>query len=554
MSGIVGLRVRRPHARWTLAIIAGVATVCMVAAGCASNPSNRSPRNDESKSSGEAVVSIAPGKAAATSPVQKLTIGYSGPFTSLDTTGGAGGSGYFIMGQLSLETLLRVTPDGKLQPWLATSWTQNSPTEYVYTLRQGVKFWDGNELTADDVVFSLTRNAGVALGKAGFYGSVSKIQARDPHTVVVTLKHPDAAWKNTPGLAYAQIYQKAFTEAHQDTFGKPGTLVMGTGPWKVNSLDPTKGAEYAANPTYWGGEPPIKHITVKFYQSETSLALAMRAGEVDLAPVVGEPDSFKSASGVQVVTRTTCGSSLFSMPTQTAPWSDVHVRRAVAYALDKQELLKVTGGANIDTLDTVIAPSLLQNLGDAGAADAALKTLPTYPHDMDKAKQEIAQSSRPNGFSATIASGNDQATLKINQAIAAQLKTIGINLEIKPMTQTAYYAVLLGPADKRPPLFISTGGCAPDPSWGNNFIGDRRLNLANYHPAEVDTLIADGLATTDPAKRLQIYIQILDKLATDLPYIPLFREGTSYASNNFEWVNFGDFWAHTCWPLNIKPR
>ncbi|WP_432990314.1 ABC transporter substrate-binding protein [Dactylosporangium sp. CA-233914] len=551
MSNIVGVRVRPPRARRTLAITAGVTTVCMVAAGCASN---RSPRNDGPKSSSEPVVSIAPGKPAATSPIQKLSIGYAAPYTSLDPTGGASGSGYFYAGQFSLETLLRVTPDGKLQPWLATSWTENSPTEYVYTLRQGVKFWNGNELTADDVVYSLMRDGGPALGKAGFYGSVSKIEARDPHTVVVTLKHPDAAWKNTPGMAYSQIYEKAFTEAHQDTFGKPGTLVMGTGPWKVDSLDPTKGAEYSANPTYWGGEPPIKHITVKFYQSETSLALAMRAGEVDLAPSVSEPDTFKSASGVRVTTRTTCGSSLFSMPTQTAPWSDVHVRRAVAYAINKQDLLKATGGANIDTLDTVIAPSLLQNLGDAGAADAALNTLPKYPHDLDKAKQELAQSSQPNGFSATIVSTNDQATLKINQAIAAQLKTIGINLEIKPMTTTEYYEVLLGPADQRPPGFISTGGCAPDPSWDNIFIGKGGLNVANYHPAEVDTLIADGLATTDPAKRLQTYIQILDKLGTDLPYIPLFREGTSYASNNFEWVNFGDFWAYSCWPLNIKRR
>lgn len=551
MSSIAGLWAREPRMRRTLAVAASVATLCLVAAGCASS---QSPGRDGSTSSNAALVSVAPGKGVATSPVPKLTVGFSPAFSSLDPTGGSSGSGYYYMGQLSLETLLQITPDGELKPGLATSWKQNSPTEYVYNLRQGVKFWDGSELTADDVVFSLTRDGGKSLGKKGFFGSVSTIEARDPHTVVVTLKQPDASWKNTPGLPYAQIYQKAFTEAHKSTFGKPGTLLMGTGPWKVDSFDPTKGAEYTANPTYWGGEPSIKHISVKFYQTETSLALAMRAGQVDLAPIISQPDSFESASGVSVTTRTTCGTSLFSMPTQTAPWNDIHVRRAVAYALDKKDLLKATGGADIDTLDNLIAPSLLRNLGDAGAADAALKTLPTHPFDLDKAKQEMGQSAKPKGFSAEVASTNDQSTLRITQAIAAQLKKIGINLDIKPMTPTAYYDVLLGPADERPPTFITTGGCAPDPSWDNLFIANGTLNAANYHPAEVDQLVADGLSTSDPAARLKAYTQILDKLATDLPYIPLFHEGASYASDKFEWVNFGDFWPSTSWPLNFKPR
>lgn len=551
MSRIPDLRARSPRMRRTRVIAAGAAAVCLVVAGCANN---QPPGADRKTTDGGSIVSVEPGKSVATSPIPKLTVGFSPAYTSLDPTAGKAGSGYYYMGQLSLETLLQLTPDGKLQPGLAASWKQNSPTEYVYNLRQGVKFWDGKDFTADDVVFSLTRDGGESFGKSGFYGSVDKIEARDPHTVVVKLKKPDTSWKYTPALPYSQIYQKAFTEAHKDSFGAPGTLVMGTGPWKVTKFDPNKGAEYTANPAYWGGEPPIKQLNVNFYQTETSLALAMRAGQVDVAPAVAAPDSFASSSGVKVTTRSTCGTSLFSMPTQTAPWNDIHVRLAVAAALDKKELLKATAGADVDTLDTLIAPSLLHNIGDPAAADAALAKIEKHPYDLAKAKEELAKSSKPTGFSGTLTSTNDQGSLRISQAIAAQLKKIGINLEIVPLSTTAYYEVLLGPAEKRPPTYITTGGCSPDASWDNFFLGDGGLNVANYHPAEMDQLLVDGKSATDPAKQLQTYTRILEMIATDVPYVPLFHEGATYASKNYEWVNFGDYWTSTSWPMNFKPR
>lgn len=542
---------RSRRVRRLLATAAAVAVTCGLAAGCAGSDSPA--RKNGGQSGNPPLPSLAPGKAVATSPIQNVTVGFSLPATNMAPD--SGGYGYYMFGQLSLEQLLVTTPDGKLQPWLATEWRAESPTEYVYTLRKGVKFWDGNELTADDVVYSLIHDAGPSLGHSGLFASVSGIQARDKHTVVVTLKQPDASWKYTPALFYSQIYEKKFAEQHPGTFGKPGTLVMGTGPWQLDSLDPTTGAALSANPHYWGGEPPIKHITVKLFSSDTSLELAMRAGQVDIAPMVTQPNSFESASGVSVTTAPTCATTILSMPTQTAPWDDVHVRRAVAYALDKTSLLKATGGANTGTLDTLFSPTILSYIGSPSAVDAALKSVPTYSYDVAKAKQELAQSSRPTGFSATLITSNDQLSQHVDQVIGQQLKKIGIDIDIQVMEAAAWHALIYGPADKRPLTFTQTGACVPDPSWDGIFLGSNgRINIANWQPASVDTLLAQGLATDDPDKRLPIYTEILKQLAADVPYVPLFQEGTSFASDKYDWPGFGAFWQSNCWGLYLKPR
>lgn len=293
---------------------------------------------------------------------------------------------------------------------------------------------------------------------------------------------------------------------------------------------------------------------MKLFGSDTSLALAMRSGDVDVAPIVAAPASFRSSSGADVVTRSTCATSLFSMPTQRKPWNDIHVRRAVAYAFDKEALLKATSGANVQALDYLIAPSLLEGLGSAEDADKALKTVPTYEHDLKKAKEELAKSPTPTGFTDAMVSTNEQATLRVSQAIAAQLKAIGINLKIKAVTVTEQVPIILGDPDKRPVMWTPTGACSPDPSWDNLFLADGPLNEANWHPKDVDALVTSGLTTQDGKERLKIYTQIEQRVAEDVPYVPLFLEGTSYASKAYDWLGFGSFWQSTRWALNLKPR
>jgi peptide/nickel transport system substrate-binding protein len=498
----------------------------------------------------------APGKAVSDQEIPKLDVGMIGDAPTFDPTIRSNIGTYIAV--LGMESLLRISSDGELGPWLATDWEQKSDTVYEYTLRKGVKFWDGTELTSQDVKYSWDYLRRPESRRANFYSSVKSVDAPDRYTVRVTLKQPDASWKYTPAMYYSVVFQKKFAEAHRGTFGQPGTLMVATGPWKFDRLNPTSGVELSANADYWGGKPPIERISVKFFKDDNSMALALRAGAIDLTPMVNGPKGFDAAAGGAATTTVpTCGTALLSLPTRTAPWDDVHVRRAVAHALNRQEIIAATQGRAGGPMDTLTSPILLRSLGTEAEVEAALKTVPTYPHDLGKAKEELAKSKVPDGFSATISAY--QGSTEIVQVIAAQLKQIGIDLEIEPLVDSAWFANITGPAANRPLTFSETGGCTPDPSWNDLWLGSKNLgkgllNVANYAPAEVDRLLADGLATQDPKQRLEIYTKVLRQLGEDVPYVPVYAEGTTYASTGYDLVGYGSYWFSSPWILNVKPR
>jgi len=488
-----------------------------------------------------------------------LRVGEAGRIVTLDQSRDSTG---VEVTSLSLETLMKITPDGKLQPNLAQSVTQPGPATYVYHLRKGVKFWSGNELTAVDVANSLNyyRFPGSIVGFA--FTSVKSILAKDRYTVVVTLKHRDAGWKFVPAQYPTMIFEKKFQDEHKQTFGQPGTLIMGTGPWRVVSLDPTRGVELEANPRWWGGQVPIKHISFRYFADENGIALALRGGQIDVAPMVSSPGSFAATSGTKVHSVPSCQAAFLGLGVNTPPWNDTHVRRAVAYAINRQDLATAAGGF-VTPLTSFIPPSQLALLGTKAKVTAALKGVPNYRFNLAKARQELAQSKYPNGFSAKTTYPRDYFFVNfsnINQAIAAQLGRIGIKLELDPIPLSQYFG-LFGPKDGVGLNFMCWGCLSPDPSWypglilGSVNVPAGRFNYAAYAPPAVDTLIAEGRNSTNSAKRLQTYTQIMKRVATDLPYVPLFVKNTAYGiSPKYAWPSYvSTYYSNgTPWALGIK--
>lgn len=535
--------------RWLALVLAGA-----VAFGGLTACSDASSSPDNAESSVPARTAE-PGEAVSDEAVPLLKVGILGQIPTLNPNENIAAGLY--ANSLGLESLLRIDQNGNLAPWLATKFEEKSGTVYEYTLREGVKFWDGTEMTSADVKHSWDSRVE---SNQPFFTAVENIEAPDRYTVVVTLKEPNAAWKYTPALFYSNIFQKKFFEEHEKDFGKPGTLVMGTGPWQFDSLKPTVGMELSAFADYWGGESPIEHISIKSFADENSMALALRAGEIDFTPVVNAPKGFDAAAGGGTTTTVaTCATALMGMPTQTAPWDDVHVRRAVAYAIDREEIVAATQGASGGPLTTLISPILLRQLGSEEEVQDALDSLPSYPHDLEKAKEEMAKSKVPDGFTYEFLTTS--ATAAVAQVIAAQLKEIGIDLAINSVGSAEFSSRLVGPPGQRPLTFIETGACSPDPSWDDLFLGTlpdgetpKTLNFANYTPPEIDELQHEGLTTLDPKKRLKIYTKILDHVRTDVPYVPLYAEGATYASKEYDLVDFGSFWVNQPWALNLVPK
>jgi peptide/nickel transport system substrate-binding protein len=462
---------------------------------------------------------------------------------------------------LGLEPLMKFDAQGQLEPYLATSMAQPNPFTYVFHLRQGIRFWDGNELTATDVAYSLNYERAPSSQVSSYLSSIKSVTAAGPDTVVVRLSNPDPSLPD--GVVWAGlIFEKRFAEQHKAKFGGPGVLLMGTGPWQPDSLDPTKGADLSANPHWWGGRVPIRHISVRFFANDTSAALAFRAGEIDFDPFIDGPKSFASASGASILAaQSDCYNALFSMNTQEAPWNDVHVRRAVAYALNRQDIIAAEGGY-AQPYYTYIPSQMLQEVASPSQVSALIKSLPEYQYDVAKAKAELAQSSHPHGFTAPLevfVYGNVVTTA---EAIAAELQKIGINLQIKAVTLAAWGTDESGPPSKRPTSYFTAGCSTPDVSGYDWFLGSRNLqagqyNMADWAPPEIDTLISEGLAAPNAAGRFTAYSKLLRIIAAEVPYVPLFLHDNSIAlSSKFTFPGYNQYSVGFTGPyaLSIKPN
>lgn len=539
-------RARRAHGprKWASVIAAG-AVATLVFTGCAD--SSEQPSREDGPNT-PALRTAEPGQAESMDVPEELSVGVVGQIASLNPADNVE-SGLYSNTNL-LEPLLRIDENGDLQPWLATKFEKVSDTEYLYTLREGVTFWDGSALTADDVAFSWMRLVDDEIPNQ-FFASVASIEAVDDQVVRVTLSAPDASWQYTPAMFYSVVYQRAHFESNPETFGQPGTLVMGTGPYTIDSFDPNTGLELSANPEYWGGEPPITKLSFTSFADDNSMGLALRAGEIALSPFLNDPQSFAAASGTDSVTTIpTCSTAFISMPTQTGPWDDVHIRRAVAHAIDREDIIAATRGRTGGPADLMMSPITMQGLGTEDEVDAALDPVQRRGLDLDTARAELEKSSQPDGFDAEIIVEAKNAA--VAQVIAAQLAELDIDVTITTAGPVEYIGLITGPEETRPFTFTEVGACTPDPSWNKAFFASGPgLNVAAWYSPEVDQLLADALVSSDPSARLGMYTEILEKAADEVPYIPLYAEGRSYGSKDLTISGFDSFFLNMPWVLNL---
>jgi peptide/nickel transport system substrate-binding protein len=248
------------------------------------------------------------------------------------------------------EYLTYTNPQAAVVPWLATSWKANADaTVWTFQIRKGVKFHNGQTLTAKDVVASMKQYVGVAKSNAGLapFFDASGVSARGDYTVVFRLKSPVGAF---PYLLSQTTYQAIIQPAA--IAAKPGTWVasgmIGTGPFKRTRYDPNTGADLVRHNAYWGGRPPLDAVKITFYQGSAPLVLALRAGQIDLAmqlsPQEGAP--FKNNPKYTYYSQPVSAHRQFCMRTDVGVLKDPRVRRAVALAINRpQEIAKVMLGA-----------------------------------------------------------------------------------------------------------------------------------------------------------------------------------------------------------------
>ena len=483
-----------------------------------------------------------------------ITWALTSPPRSLDPAHAADGSSEFTYMEM-LEPLVRFDKNGAPQNLLATSWARPDPLTYVIQLRPNVFFWDGKPLTAEDAAFSIQRNVDPAVASevAGKYAGLESATATGPLELTVKFKSPDPYFQYT--CVFAPIIQKAHALAHGADLGTPSGLIMGTGPYKIESFSPTQGATLVRNDKYWGSKSKVAKLELKVIADPDQLRLAMQSGEIDgtfQQPLSTSQlwDKLPNVTCQYVPSSTLV---MLGLDVTKAPFDDVHVRRAFAYALNRDALVQAVFHGRGRPCISPIDKDLWGSLMSASEADEFYASLPSYKFDMAKSREELAASKYPNGFDVTIP--HDPARTQLGtvlQSLAQNLKPLGINLTPKATPSAQWLAGLFTKGPKGPQISAESAGI-PNPAFfvNQNLGPTATLNYANYgNTPEIAALIQQTI-TADAAGQKTALMEITKRLAEDVPYAPVFFQDYTLALNNKyvyngdygQWVNFGSEWA-----------
>lgn len=468
------------------------------------------------------------GGTKAAKPKDTLVIGFPTDITTMDAHKA---TGLHIIGLDSQvgDLLVHLDDKGTPKPWLAESWEwQDGGKSLVLKIRDNVKMHDGNVLSAEDVRYSIERFRKLSIGAAAL-GMVKKIEALPGNKVRLSMDAPFAPL--LPSLAYntITIYSKAAVEkAGDDNFHK---APAGPGPYKFVEQKKGEYVKLEAFDDYWAGKPKTKYVIVKALPEMGARVLALESGDVDLIFNVSPQDAQRLEKGgkLDVLTPPSARLDRFVFNVQKAPFNNKLVRQAVAYAIDREAIVKSVflGKAVVSH-----SPGPEGAFGYTGEYDV-------YKYNPEKAKELLKQAGHPNGlsFKFHLAPGRYLLDQNVAEAIRAQLKQVGIDMQIVQMEWGALSKLLEQPVEKNEfqAAFLGWRSINGDvdsaiSDMHSKYWRPNGNNNSFYKNPVYDDLLEREQAEGDPAKRVQLLKEMQKVLMEDLPFIPLYNEPQIWAA------------------------
>lgn len=438
-----------------------------------------------------------------------------------------------------VENLLRLRPDLTIEPGLAESFTNPSPLTWVYTLRQGVTFWDGKPMTADDVAFSLQRNLDPDVGSffAYYYANVKKVEKTGEYEVTVTLKKPDVLFNESMATSAGAVIQKAYCEAKGADFGTPKGGVMGTGPFKLVSWQSGTSMTLARNDAYWDStlQPRVKNLEFRFIADESTAANALRSGEIDGMYYYLPPAALNTLKGAPECDVYFGHSLVFwSLLTlaKDGPFADPRVRQALLLATDRQAIATVVFQGTASPARVVSPPSSWSYAKDV--YQAAYDAVPAPAVDLEKAKQ-LVQEAGASGKTITLAAqGSSIVHSQTADILKANAAELGIDIEIRVVPVQRYGSLYWDPkAREGIDAFLSTWyGNVGDPLDLYATIGPGGSNNFNaWNPPEARAELDAAMAATDDAQRAEHVVNVQTAFTNDSVWLPLTYQTNTLVMN-----------------------
>lgn len=446
----------------------------------------------------------------------EISIALSADITSLDPMGHNDTKSEKVS-FLVFNRLFRLNTDFEVVPDLAEEWSQESETEWVIKIKEGVMFHDGTEMTSEDVQFSLERSMTMPKVQQ-VLSEVESIDIVDRYTVRITTKSAFAPFLYTLVHAGTSIVPKAYVESGDD-FENP----IGSGPYRFVewvsgdrvTLDRYDGYFDEDNMGQTGT------IVFKVIPEGTARTIALETGEVDVVDELPPMDAARVRDNpdLTLYDMPSTRINFFAMNTERTPYDDVRVREALNYAIDKEAIIMVAlDGAGVEA-ESVLAPSFLGY--KAGS----------YSYDPERARQLLAEAGFPNGFETSIMTSGDDRK-RIAEVIQANLNDIGVTATIEMLEWGTFIDSVL--AGEEETLVLGwTSNPDPDatltPMFYSGNIGG--MNFSRINDPEIDRLLQEGREELDLDARVQVYNQFHEYIMEQAPFVPLFVNNNLTGAN-----------------------
>ena len=435
-----------------------------------------------------------------------------------------------------MEGLFGFDHEMNIVPLLAEDYKANDEaTEFIFTLRQGVKFSDGTDFNADSALVNLNRMAdqNQGLKRNSLFNMIEKNEKIDEYTVKVTLKESFGAFINTMAHPAALFVSPAALEEYGNEVSQHP---VGTGRYIFEKWTPGEQLVIKQNPNYWDGAPEFTSITFKPVVENGTRVSMLQSGDADfIFPVPSEHISNLQANkDVTVKVTPSIVTRYITMNTQKKPFDDVRVRKALNHAVDAEAYAQVVYNGFAKPAESLIAPNVQFFVAQE-----------PYEYDIQKAKELLTEAGYPNGFEVSLWTNNTTTMVKAAQFIKQQLSEIGVmvnveNMEIGTLDQqvTGYAKGTPGDQVGVELYIIGWSPSTGDADWGlrplasSESIPPVSYNIAYYSNPVFDEAIQAALETADPEKRAEQYAIAQKQVWDDAPMLYTVVDDNSCAHRN----------------------
>jgi peptide/nickel transport system substrate-binding protein len=427
------------------------------------------------------------------------------------------------------DTLVDIDDDGNFIGNLSENWDiSEDGLSYTFYLRKGVKFHNGEELKASDVVFSFNR------GKESPYlegqlVAIKDVEAIDDYTVKINLNYSYAPLLLALYDQVQILNEKAVTEAG-DSYGEHP---IGTGAYKFVSHNIGEKVVLERFDDYFKGKAPIKNVVFKVITDENTALIALETGDADFSykiPMISVP-SVMGNKDLATYEIDTVRLNYVLMNTEQAPFDNVKLRQAINYAIDKYTIVQVAEEGMGEVTDSIFSPDIF------GYSD-----IDGYEYNPEKAKELLKEAGYGDGLTLTFKT-LDGIYKKAAEIIQENLRNVGITVNIEVEEKNAYIQDLVSGNYEFGNIGVSVGKDADQ--YSIVFMSGEQANFSKYSDEELDNLFAKGRETIDKTRRLEIYKEVAQKISDEAVIVPLYYPKIICVSRSKLDVGYIDPQEHT---------